>query len=709
MELSRKIDSNTRMSSEKTTDPNSKLEQPVRFVPGIGPHRAELLAALGVETVHDLLWLIPKDILDLTHVSKVSELTDDRIHTVRGTIADSDSKAISRGRTVTSALLRTEGGFVRASWFNQPWMLRQLQDERELLWSAKPKFRDQRWEMNHPRIQWLDNQDAESLGEVLPKYRLTEGLTREELRRCIASALEFVEDEISDHLPQRFLEHYELPTLKLALESLHRPLSVEAYEAARRRLVFDEQLDFQVGLSLRRRLRETTERSPEIDVTPQIDARIRRLFPFQFTSSQEQAIAEVSADLNRAQPMHRLLQADVGAGKTVIALYAMLATVAAGYQAVLMAPTELLAQQHWNTLQEALVASRVKRCLLTGSLTSSVRSEYVAQIRSGEMQLIVGTQAVIQESVNYAKLGLAVVDEQHKFGVVQRSRFQTEGVSPHVLVMTATPIPRSLCLTQYGDLDLSIMTDLPPGRQPVVTSLVRNEKVAAKAWSFVIEKLQEGRQAYVVCPYIDSPDPDAPVGAVQAYEQLVRGILSSFRIALLHGQMDRAEQAEVMARFRDREIDVLVATTVLEVGVDVPNATIMVIRDAHQFGLSQLHQLRGRIGRGVFRGYCFLMTRTEQDDSLERLRAIEQYSSGFDIAQADFELRGPGNILGTEQHGNRPFRITDFKRDEKILNETSQAARRMVDKGTIDEPDFAALKRRVIDRFGEQLDLTRTG
>ena len=280
---------------------------------------------------------------------------------------------------------------------------------------------------------------------------------------------------------------------------------------------------------------------------------------------------------------------------------------------------------------------------------------------------------------------------------------------PHVLVMTATPIPRSLCLTQYGDLDLSTMTDLPPGRQPIVTSLVQTPKVEAKAWQFVIEKLREGRQAYIVCPYIDSPDPEAPAGALQIFDQLQHNQLRDFQLGLIHGQMDRAEQQVVMSRFRDRQLDAIVATTVVEVGVDVPNATLMIIQDAQQFGLSQLHQLRGRIGRGSFRGFCFLFSKAANEDSLQRLQAVERSNNGFEIAEADFALRGPGNVLGTEQHGSQPFRVTDFSRDEKILLETSRAASRMVQAGTIDEPDFAPLKRRVLERFGDQLGLTRTG
>ncbi|MCA8983230.1 MAG: ATP-dependent DNA helicase RecG [Planctomycetaceae bacterium] len=684
------------------------LERLLRYVPGIGPARAALLANLGLQSVGDLLWYMPRDVLDLSQLSGVQELTEDRMHTLRGKVVDVDSRALSRGRTLVGAILRTEGGLVRGLWFNQPWMQKRLMSDQWVLWSGKPKFRENRWEISSPRIQWLDADEEDAQGEVLTKYGLTEGLSLDALRRMIASVLELVEGQLADVLPEKFRLHYKLPKLPDALRNLHRPASLQDYQAARRRVVFDEQLVFQLGLALRRRVRETTELAPPIQVPPKVDARIRRLFPFDFTPGQEQAITELTGDLGQDKPMHRLLQADVGAGKTVVAIYAMLAAIASGYQAVLMAPTELLARQHWLTINQALQHSRVKRTLLTSGLTATQRRDTLANIASGALQLIIGTQAVIQQDVQYRNLGLVVIDEQHKFGVVQRARFRGLALSPHVLVMTATPIPRSLCLTLYGDLDLSVMQDLPPGRQVVITSRVETPVVEQKAWNFVREKLRAGRQAYVVCPYVDSPDPEAPAGALQVFEHLSREF-AEFRVGLVHGRMDRNDQQQVMTAFRDREIQLLVATTVVEVGVDVPNATLMVILDAHQFGLSQLHQMRGRIGRGTFQGYCFLFSNTDNEDSRERLAALERSTSGFEIAEVDFSLRGPGNVLGTEQHGAVPFRVTSLPRDDQIVEETRRAASRMVSHATIDQPEFAALKRAVIDRYGEQLDLPRTG
>jgi ATP-dependent DNA helicase RecG len=426
--------------------------------------------------------------------------------------------------------------------------------------------------------------------------------------------------------------------------------------------------------------------------------------------------------------MHRLLQADVGAGKTAVAIYAMLVAIAAGHQAVMMAPTEVLTLQHWHTLELALAQSRVNRQLLTGSLTPAERRDALERIRSGDTHLVIGTQAVIQHDVEFAKLGVVVIDEQHKFGVRQRARFASASeLAPHVLVMTATPIPRSLCLTQFGDLDISIISEQPPGRQRIVTSRVTGEHARTRAWDFLRKQLKSGRQAIIVCPRVSGTEGDEEseliaellsiepgsteplASAEEVYQDLRTGELRDFSVGLVHGQMDREAKALAMESFRDGETQVLVATTVVEVGVDVPNATLMVVYQAERFGLSQLHQLRGRIGRGKFQGYCFLFTETQNEDSQKRLLAMEQTSDGFKIAEVDFELRGPGDILGTRQHGDLPLKVADIKRDALLLFEARNAALEVLNSGQFDQPHFAATKRRVLTRFGNALDLPQTG
>ena len=425
-------------------------------------------------------------------------------------------------------------------------------------------------------------------------------------------------------------------------------------------------------------------------------------------------MAEIVADLGRDQAMHRLLQADVGAGKTAVAVYAMLVAIAAGTQAVIMAPTEVLAQQHWNTVDQLLADSRVERRLLTGALTAAQHRTTLEEIASGKAQLVVGTQAVIQDAVKFQKLGLAIIDEQHKFGVMQRAKFMTNDVSPHVLVMTATPIPRSLCLTQFGDLDLTSISELPPGRQRIVTSRVLGHTSAQKAWNFIQQKLREGRQAYVVCPRVEedanaAADVAATASAEAVYRDLSQGMFKEFRVGLVHGQMDRGLRSQTMEAFRSGELDLLVATTVIEVGVDVPNATLRIIHQAERFGLSQLHQLRGRIGRGKHQGYCFLFSNSDSPEATKRLAAMESTSNGFEIAEVDFQLRGPGDVLGTRQSGSLPLRVADLVRDQALLIEARIAAFNLVESGEFDQPEFAPLKNRVLDRFRQLMDLPRSG
>ncbi|MBL8851484.1 MAG: ATP-dependent DNA helicase RecG [Planctomycetaceae bacterium] len=686
------------------------LLQSVQFLPGGGPHRAELLEKLGIHTALDLLWHLPRDLLDLTEVRQPQQLVDDEVQTVRGVVVESDARQLSKGRTLTASLIDCGTDFVRGVWFNQPWMRQRLQPGHNVLFSGKPKRSQGRWEFPHPRIQWLDPEDRESHGGLLPKYPLTEGISQGELRRltrhCAEQFAALVPERLTDDLRQRC----SLPTIGDALRGLHAPRSRADYDAGRRRLLFEDLLEFQLALALRKRAWNRQAAAPALPTTAQIDARIRRLFAFRFTDGQNQAIRDVASDLASGHAMHRLLQAEVGAGKTAVAIYALLVAVANGFQAVLMAPTELLANQHWDTIDALLANSRVSRLLLTGTLTAAERREAHARIEVGEVQLVVGTQAVIQENVRFPRLALAVVDEQHRFGVAQRAGFARDEVMPHILVMTATPIPRSLCLTLFGDLDLTMIRDLPPGRRPVMTQRITSREQQQRAWDFLRKQLKAGRQAYVVCPRVETESPTArDAAATKVYEYLQRTELSDFRLGLAHGQMDRRERAEIMDRFRDGELDGLVATTVVEVGVDVPNATLMVILQAERFGLAQLHQLRGRVARGSHQGYCFLFSEATAEDAIERLGALEATSDGFSIAEKDFELRGPGDVLGTRQHGDLPLKVANPLHDAAILEEARPIAFELVNSGTLDSPEFAPLKLHVLERFASLFDLPQTG
>lgn len=699
------------MSAADSPDP---LMTPVQFVRGVGPARAELLARLNLHTVLDLLFNPPRDILDLTHVSSIFELKEGELQTVYGVVVDRDTRYTSTGKTMVAVLLQCDGGFARGLYFNQPYMFKKFENGQRVLMSGKPKFASRRWEFSHPRVQWLGDEDIGDGGGVLPVYPLTEGLSQHEMRRIMRGVVEEFASLAPDHLPPQFQQRAQVLSLSDALRQIHLPTSADEFRTGMRRIIFDDLLEFQLGLALRRRYWKTDRPAIPLPNSAKIDARIRRLFGFHFTPGQDQAVREISVDIAKDQAMHRLLQADVGAGKTAIAIYAMLVAIAAGTQAVIMAPTEVLAQQHWQTVERLLVDSRVERRLLTGTLTAAQRKTTLEDIASGKAQLVVGTQAVIQEAVTFPKLGLAVIDEQHKFGVMQRAKFTTDNIAPHVLVMTATPIPRSLCLTQFGDLDVTRISDLPPGRQRIVTSRISGIESTTKAWNFVKQKLREGRQAYVVCPRVEESTNalngvDANGSAEAVFRSLSEGEFRDFRVGLVHGQLDRDARAATMDAFREREIDLLVATTVIEVGVDVPNATIMLIQQAERFGLSQLHQLRGRVGRGKFQGYCFLFSDADTPEAVRRLSAMESTSDGFRIAEVDFELRGPGDVLGTRQSGSLPLRVADLVRDDAILSEARTAAFNLVETGELVQPEFAPLRRMVFDRFQQLMDLPQSG
>jgi ATP-dependent DNA helicase RecG len=689
------------------------LQSSVQYLRGVGPQRAELLARLGIITVADLLFFLPRDVLDLTQVVPVRELKADVLATVRGQVVDRDGRELTSGRSMSAVLLDCNGEKLRGVWFNQPWILQKFSDGDRVLFSGKPKKRAGRWEISHPRIQWLSADDTDADGGMLPCYSLTDGLKMHEMRRIARTAVEEYVDLVPELLPEELCSQLKIPGIREALRGVHLPPGREAYAAARRRLILQDLLELQLGLALRRRTWVTRKTAARLPVSAKVDSRIRRLLPFQFTAGQNQAVREIAADLDSPVAMHRLLQADVGAGKTAVAVYAMLVAVAAGFQTVLMAPTEVLASQHWRTIERMLVNSRVNRLLLTGRLTTSERRAALSQIESGEVQLVVGTQAVIQEDVDFKKLGLVVIDEQHKFGVMQRARFSAGTLVPHTLVMTATPIPRSLSLTQFGDLDLSVMKDLPPGRQKVTTSRIPSGPARQKVWDFVRQKLRSGRQAYVICPRIGPEvDPQSVpdgLGAEEVFAALSQTELSEFRLGLAHGQLDPEAKAAAMEAFRTGQTQVLVATTVVEVGIDVPNATLMIVNQAESFGLSQLHQLRGRISRGSFAGFCFLFSESEDPRAAERLQTLEQYSSGFDVAEADFRLRGPGDVLGTRQHGELPLRVADLLRDGAELLDARQAAFELVGSGEFDQPDFAPLKIQVLERFGKLFELAGSG
>ncbi|MEN6557742.1 MAG: ATP-dependent DNA helicase RecG [Thermoguttaceae bacterium] len=702
------------MTAESPT-PNAAIAQtlstPVQFLKGVGPARAELLERMGLRVVCDVLFFFPRDYEEIVECD-VDRLEEGRLQSVRGVVEDVDQRSTYAGGCVLGVSLRCKTGQLRGLWFNQPFQRDRFTIGQRVMFTGKPKREGLVWQMVHPKVDVLDQEEDEPATRLLPVYPLTEGLQQWQIRKIVRGALAAFVPLLDEVFPETYLPAHELWPLQRALPQVHFPDDRESLDRARRRLIYQELLILQLALAVRRGQQHDQRQAPALEATARIDARIRRLFSFELTARQRQAIAEIVADMAGPRPMNRLLQGDVGSGKTVVAAYAMLLAVAHGYQAVLMAPTEVLARQHAQTLDRMLAASQVRRVLLTGGLPAAQREEVLRQIAAGEANLIVGTHAILQEGVTMAKLGLVVIDEQHKFGVRQRATLKQAGPDPHYLVMTATPIPRSMTMTLFGDLDISTLRDSPPGRQRVHTYLA-DESRRAKWWDFFRRKLREGRQGFVVVPLVEESDAAAGGEAAnveETYESLANGPLEAFRLGLIHGRMTAEEKDEVMERFRRGQLQVLVSTSVVEVGVDVPNATLMTIESGQRFGLAQLHQLRGRVARGKHPGFCCVFGDPQTDESRKRLRAFVASTDGFELAETDFQLRGPGDLFGTRQHGLPPLRIADLMHDRALLEEARRDAQSLVaaDPGLAAE-EHAKLRRMMLVRYGKSLELGDVG
>ena len=691
-----------------TEKPADLLTNPVQYIKGVGPARAELLSKLKLRTARDVLFYFPRDYQDLTDLRSVVDFEEDRLLSVHGVVEEVELRNTGAGRSLLGVLVRENNHFLRALWWNQPFMRDKFPVGQHVLLSGKASFNGGRWEMTHPRVQLLDGDDEAPQGKLLPVYPLTQGLSQGQLRHVTRTVLDHYSEHVEEVFPSEFLEEHRLWPIRSALPKIHFPDRRESLEHARRRFVYQELLVLQLALALRR-AEYAAGRAPALEPTGKILARIERLLPFELTVGQRQAWSEISGEMGRPVPMNRLLQGDVGSGKTVVAVCAMLLAVAHGYQAALMAPTEILARQHARTLRSLLEHSSVRIGVLTGTLTGRDREDTLNKMAAGEIDLLVGTQAIVHAEARFAKLGLVVIDEQHKFGVRQRASLKQAGVDPHYLVMTATPIPRTVAMTLFGDLDVSTIADNPPGRQTVHTYLPADEE-RPKWWDFFRKKLREGRQGYVIVPLVEGSDQVEAANLNETYEALTHGELEAFRADLIHGRMSGVEKEAVMEAFRRGQTQVLVATTVVEVGVDVPNATLMTILDAQRFGLAQLHQLRGRIYRGSHPGYCCLFADPENESAQRRLSALVESTDGFQLAEMDFELRGPGDLLGTRQHGLPPLRIADLARDTAILDEARMDAKLLVEADPgLQKPEHARLRRMVLTRYGKALALGDVG
>jgi ATP-dependent DNA helicase RecG len=642
----------------------------------VGPTLRRRLSRLGIERVGDLLWQPPRRYERPVPTRQIVELFGDDEAVIEGVVRSFSSRRRGRLKILT-ARIADETGEIKATWFNQPWV------ENKLAPGVRVRLRG-RANRHGFAVSAYDLEGEEETADFAPVYPATEDVSQKKLRDLRTQALVVVRDA-GDPFPGALREREQLPARSDSLLALHRPRTLAEAEIGRSSLAFEELLVLQLALLRQSAVREEASAEPLGPAGPLLE-RYRAALPFTLTTDQERAIAEIDADLARTRPMQRLLQGDVGSGKTVVAVYGLLRAVEAGRQGALMAPTETLAEQHYLTVEELCTDLGVRVSLLTSSLRAREHSAVRQLIASGDAHVVVGTHALIQKEVDFHDLAVAVVDEQHRFGVGQRSAL-VEGRSPHVLHMTATPIPRTLALTVYGDLETSELSMLPSNRKPVVTAWVGEER-SSEAYRRLRRHLDDGRQAYVVCPLIEESETRLARAAEAEAERLRAAELRGYRVGCLHGRLRPGDRRALMASFKAGEIDVLVATTVIEVGVDVPNATIMIVQEADRFGLAQLHQLRGRVGRGAEQSYCLLVSRAREELSegaVERLEAMVETTDGFELAERDLEIRGEGQLLGARQSGFSDLRFVRLRRDKDLLERARDAARALEDEGLLAE------------------------
>jgi len=698
-----------------TTPPNARtraprllLETPVNFLKGVGPARAEAFRRIGIITAGDLLFHIPHRYEDATTVTPIAKLATGMSATVIGQVMSKGIIPTRRGLRIFQAVLKDASGMIEAAWPGQPFLDRSINKGDTLLVSGTVRFYHGRQLAPREFVNLGDDEAGTEHGRVLSVYPATEGLSFKVIRSIIATHLDGLLGLVEEYLPAGVLSAGGVPPIKDALRMVHRPATLQEAFQGRDRLAFEELFFVHVLHQRAKTLARIARRGILFENKRNLTTRLREALPFALTNAQVRASREIVADMCSDRRMHRLLQGEVGSGKTVVALFAMLLAMENGYQAALMAPTELLAEQHARTFTDLLRPLGLTPVVVTGSLNTKERKAVAERLESPEPALILGTHALVQEAARFAKLGLAVVDEQHRFGVEQRKLLAAKGDGPDLLLMSATPIPRSLALTLYGDLDLSILDERPVGRLPAVSAL-RAESGRDKVLEFVDRQVEAGRQAYIVYPVIAESEKTDLKAATTMFEILGEGVFKKRKVALLHGKIPADERDSIMREFRDGKVQVLVATTVIEVGIDVANATVMVVEHPERFGLSQLHQLRGRVGRGAEESFCILLGDVSPDVK-DRLEMFVRTDDGFEIARADLRLRGMGDLFGERQSGVPTFKVADPLRDEDLNNRAREAAERTLTADPeLRQRDHAKLRGVMNARYRRALELFRVG
>ncbi len=687
----------------------SGLDSPVTRLPGIKQALAKRLAVLGVDAVGDFLKLYPRRYDDYRALKPINQLEYGEDVTIIAHVWETRQVETRTKKVMVKSILSDGTATIEVTWFNQPWLAAKLKPGEQIVISGKVDQFLGRLTFNSPEWEELDAEMIHT-GRLVPVYPLTQGITAKWLRNRIKSAVDYWSERLPDHLPADTRDRLNLFALDTAIRQIHFPDNWEDLEAARRRLAFDELLMIQLGV-LRQRQKWQAQQGRAVKIESETLTQLLAALPFPLTGAQQRSLNEIVADLQRDVPMSRMLQGDVGSGKTVVALAAMVLAALDGGQSAILAPTEILAEQHFKSMGRVLaglgaaLGREFNIRLLTGSTPAAGRRQILEDLTAGNVNILVGTHAIIQEDVELQNLRLAIIDEQHRFGVEQRAALRDKGFNPHMLVMTATPIPRTLALTMYGDLDLSIIDEMPPGRQPIKTRWL-SPRERERAYGFIKSQVEKGRQAYIVCPLVEESDKTEAKSAVEEHKRLSTEVFPRLKLGLLHGRMKADEKEQVMKAFRDRETQILVSTSVVEVGIDVPNSTVMLVEGANHFGLAQLHQFRGRVGRGEHESYCLLLADKLTSEAEERLRAVEQTTNGFELAETDLKMRGPGEFFGTRQSGLPDLKLVKLS-DTKLLELARTEAVNIFEKDKqLEQPQHRLLAKQVAEFWAKTTDLS---
>ena len=678
------------------------LEKDVKYIKGVGPNRVQLLNKLGVFTLKDLITYYPRTYEDRSKPKNIAECIDGEEVLIEAYASGRVSDVKLRGKTMQKLIIRDETGTATAVWFNQSYLKNKFEQGKKYTFYGKVNNTFGRITINSPVFD--EEGKTSNTGKIIPIYPLTFSLSQNTIRRIMENAIKEVEGKLEETLPEYILKEYHLEGINEATKNIHFPKEFKDFNTARNLLAFEELLTMQLALLELKNSYINEEKGIQFSKNVHMSDIINKL-PFQLTNAQRRVLEEIDNNMESEKPMNRLLQGDVGSGKTVIAMCSAYKAVKCGYQVAIMAPTAILATQHLENFKNMLDELDIKCELLISAMTKKKKTELLERLANGEIDILIGTHALLQENVEFKNLGLVVTDEQHRFGVKQRTTIVEKGQNPDVLVMTATPIPRTLALILYGDLDISIIDELPPNRKKIDTFAV-TKGMEDRINNFIKVQLKEGRQAYIVCPLVEENEELDLKSVEKLYEKCKTETFPEYRVEYIHGKMKAKDKDDIMMRFKNREIDILISTTVIEVGVDVPNANIMVIEDAQRFGLAQLHQLRGRVGRGEYKSYCILKYEGKGETVRKRMKVMCDTNDGFIISEKDLELRGAGDFFGTMQHGLPEFKIANLFEDMQILKMAQEVAIKIIDKDPkLEKEENFKLKRLISDKFTKRIEI----